>query len=192
MVFITFYGELKTPLGHPVGKSITAPLVILALLSVVGGFIELPHTLGHVEIFSDFLAPVLPSVVLQEGIETQEWMIQAISIVCALAGIGLAYYGYVKRPDLPARIKKAIPGVHYIWLTGWGFDTLYDTLLVRPFVYISNVNKADVVDKFFTTIVTLSEAIHGILSRTQSGMLRWYLVSIVVGTLLILTLGLLL
>ena len=62
MVFITFFGEAKTQVGHPAGKSITIPLVILAVLSLVGGFIELPHTLGHVELFSDFLRPVLPTV----------------------------------------------------------------------------------------------------------------------------------
>ncbi|MDX5437738.1 MAG: NADH-quinone oxidoreductase subunit L, partial [Pontibacter sp.] len=55
MVFITFYGEEKTHISHMPGFWIKMPLVVLAILSVVGGFIELPHNFAHFTLFTDFL-----------------------------------------------------------------------------------------------------------------------------------------
>lgn len=192
MVFITFFGEAKTPIGHHTGKSMTIPLIVLAVLSLVGGFIELPHTMGHLELFSDFLKPVLPSVTLHEAAERTEWIIQAITIVLSLSGVYLAYYFYLKKPELPDQIKGSIAGLHHIWFTGWGFDALYDTLLVKPFVFLSTVNKGDVIDKFYTLIVSSTDFMHRVFARTQGGILRWYVMGIVIGAILIMTLGLLL
>src|SRR5882672_4375627 len=149
MVFITFFGEEKTHVGHPTGKSIGIPLVILAVLSLFGGFIELPHTLGHVELFSDFLKPVLPGVVMREGAESGEWIMQAVAAVVSLSGVYLAYFFYLKRPDLPGMIKAATSDLHQLWFSGWGFDRLYDTVFVRPFVFLATINKNDVIDKVY-------------------------------------------
>ncbi len=193
MVFITFFGEAKTNIGHPIGKSITIPLVILAVLSLVGGFIELPHTLGHLELFSDFLKPVLPAITLRDGASTNtEWIIQVVTALLSLSGVYLAYYFYVKKPELPHQLKRSVEGFHYIWFTGWGFDALYNTLLVRPFVFLATVNKRDVVDKFYALLVSSADFLHDVFARTQGGILRWYVMSIVIGAILILTLGLLL
>jgi len=192
MVFITFFGETKTHIGHPTGKSINIPLIVLAVLSLVGGFIELPHTMGHLELFSDFLKPVLPSVALHEGVEHTEWTIQVITMVLSLGGVYLAYYFYLKKPELPAQIKANIEGLHHIWFTGWGFDALYHTLLVRPFVFLATINKGDVIDEFYALIVSSSEFMHRVFARTQGGILRWYVMGIVIGAILIMTIGLLL
>lgn len=193
MVFITFFGEAKTTIGHPTGKSITIPLVVLAVLSTVGGFIELPHTLGHLELFSDFLKPVLPSIILHDGASTNtEWAIQAVTIILSLSGVYLAYYFYVKKPELPDKLKRSAAGLHELWFTGWGFDALYNTLLVRPFVFLATVNKGDIVDKFYGLLVSSADFLHDVFARTQGGILRWYVMSIVIGAILILTLGLLL
>jgi NADH-quinone oxidoreductase subunit L len=193
MVFITFFGEAKTDIGHRTGRLIAIPLVVLAILSLVGGFIELPHTLGHLELFSDFLKPVLPSVTLRNGASTStEWVIQAITGLLSLSGVYLAYYFYVKKPELPDHLKRSVGSFHYIWFTGWGFDALYNTLLVRPFVFLATVNKRDIVDKFYALLVSSANFLHDVFARTQGGILRWYVMSIVIGAILILTLGLLL
>jgi len=169
------------------------PLIILAVLSLVGGFIELPHTLGHVELFSDFLKPVLPSVALSpKATVSTEWIIQAITAVLSLGGVYLAYYFYVKNPALPEKVKTSIGGVHHIWLTGWGFDALYNTLIVRPFVFLAKINKGDAIDTVYGFMVTVAEFLNRVFAGTQRGILRWYVMSIVVGAILILTLGLLL
>lgn len=193
MVFVTFFGEAKTAIGHHAGKLITIPLILLAILSSVGGFIELPHTLGHLQLFSDFLEPVLPAVVLQGGVTTStEWTVQLFTIVLSLIGVYLAYHYYVKKPAQAREIKRSFEGLHRFWFSGWGFDALYDIVFVRPFVFLAKVNKRDVVDSLYTLIVSLTDSLHAIFASTQRGILRWYVMSIVLGAILILTLGLLL
>ena len=192
MVFIIFFGEAKTHVGHPAGKSITIPLVVLAVLSLFGGFIELPHTLGHVELFSDFLSPVLPGVEVRPGAEHGEWIMQAVAAIVSLGGVYIAWYFYRKRPELPGQIKIAISDLHHLWFSGWGFDALYDAMFVRPFVYLATVNKNDVIDKVYVGVVSLAGFFHRVFAYTQSGLMRWYVMGIVIGAILILTFGLLL
>lgn len=193
MVFVTFFGESKTHVEHHTGRSMNVPLIILAVLSSIGGFIELPHTLGHVELFSEFLKPVLPAVALGSNATIgREWLVQGVTMVLSLSGVYLSYHCYVKNPALPGQVKRAIGGLHHIWLSGWGFDTLYDTVLVKPFVFLATINKKDIVDFVYTYIVSVSEFMNRVLAWTQRGILRWYVMSIVIGTILILTLGLLL
>ena len=190
MVFIVFFGEGKTSVGHIPGKRITIPLIILAVLSLIGGFIELPHTFGHLTLFSDYLAPVLTTVTLREGVESSEWTIQIIASVFSLAGVYVAYVFWVQKPSLATETKNSVYGLHQFWFRGWDFDTLYDTLFVKPFLYLSDVNKHDVIDKFYPMIVTATEYCNRLFVKTQNGLLRRYLMGIVVGAILILTLGL--
>ena len=69
---------------------------------------------------------------------------------------------------------------------------MYNALFVRPFVYLAAVNKADVVDKVYIIIVWITEQFNKLFSAAQAGILRWYVMGIVVGAILIITLGLLL
>jgi len=192
MVFVTFFGVEKTHVAHHAGTAMTIPLIILAVLSLAGGFIELPHNMGHVQLFSDFLAPVLPQISLHEGVESSEWTIQLVTIVLSLTGVYLAYYFYVKKPELAEQVKQSLDGMHYVWFNGWGFDSLYNALFVRPFVFIATINKADVVDKGYSVIVWIAEFFNSLFAKAQAGILRWYVMGIVVGAILIITLGLLL
>jgi NADH-quinone oxidoreductase subunit L len=162
------------------------------VLSFAGGFIELPHTLGHLELFTDYLHPVLPSITLRPDVESSEWIIQTLAAILSLFGVWLAHFFYVRFPELPGKIKVYVPGTYHVWFTGWGFDALYDTLFVRPFVFLSKVNKSDVVDQLYKGIVSLANTLNELFARTQSGILRWYVMSMVIGAILILTLGLLL
>lgn len=190
MVFLTFFGEEKSHIGHHAGRAMTIPLIVLAVLSLVGGFIELPHNMGHVTLFSDFLAHTLPVVDVRPGVDAYEWLFQGIAAVLCLAGIYVAYFFYMKREDLRAEIKGATYQLNRFWFSGWGFDALYDTIIVRPYVFLSRVNKKDIIDAIYHGLVVVAEFFHGILSRTQSGIMRWYIMGIVIGAVLILSLGL--
>ncbi len=190
MVFITFFGEAKTKISHVPGMRITIPLMILAALSLAGGFIELPHTLGHFTLFSDYLSPLLPAVSLKEGIETTEWTIQLITAALALGGVYFAYILYVKQPQLSDEIKSSTFELHQFWFRGWDFDALYNLVFVRPFVFLSRINKNDVIDQFYTGLVQITEYFNSAFVKTQNGILRWYVMSIVVGAILILTISL--
>ncbi len=193
MVFVTFFGDAKTPVGHHTGKLMNIPMVILAVLSLVGGFIELPHTMGHLELFSEYLEPVFPTITLKANASTGlEWTVQLVTIILSLGGVYIAYYFYLKKPEMSGRIKASVESLHRFWFTGWGFDAMYNAIFVRPFVFLAIINKQDVIDKFYALTVSTSEALHDVFAKTQGGILRWYVMSIVIGAILILTLGLLL
>jgi len=147
MVYLTFFGGEKTHVSHPPGTLMNIPLIVLAVLSTFAGFVELPHSFGHFTLFSNFLQPVLPSVAIQEDFESLEWLVQLIAAGAAISGVYVAYIFYIKKPELSDELKSSAADLHQFWFTGWGFDSLYNFLFVRPFVFLSNINKKDIVDK---------------------------------------------
>jgi NADH-quinone oxidoreductase subunit L len=193
MVFLTFFGEMKTPVSHRPGIVMVIPLVILAFLSIVGGFIELPHTFGHLVLFSDYLSSVLPEVAIISDYTDFEWMLQVVAAVVSLSGIYVAYLFYVKNPHWVASLQESplAMAIHRFWYSGWGFDWLYDMLLVRPFVFLATINKNDIIDQIYSGITSLTRFLHRLLAQTQNGVLRWYMSGIVAGAIVILTLTLL-
>jgi NADH-quinone oxidoreductase subunit L len=82
--------------------------------------------------------------------------------------------------------------LHRWWYAGWGFDALYNSLLVRPFVRIALLNRNDIVDTVYSAAARLNVAAHKALSHTQTGMVRLYAAGIVSGAVILLGISLLL
>lgn len=178
MVLLVFFGEEKTHVHHRPGANMMIPLYILAAFSTLAGFIELPHTLGHVTLLSDFLQPVLPAVVTEHGSAALEWGSQGVAALLSLAGI------YIGWRVLPIPFPKE---VREFWKGGWGFDAAYNALFVQPFVLLARINRKDVVDKAYAGLAALTRYFHRMMSATQSGILRWYIMGIVMGAVVILS-----
>ncbi len=185
MVFITFLGEQRTEISHTSGNLIKVPLVILAVLSLIGGFIELPGTLGHLPLFSGFLENALPSVSLTGNSILQEGIFQIIAGITALAGLYISYLLYVRRNISEERFSKG--ALHRFFYSGWGFDWLYDRLFVKPAIFLAYINRNDFIDLFYNGIAAVTSFIHKLLSKTQTGRLRWYAMGIAVGAILTIT-----
>ena len=162
----------------------TIPLIILAILSLLGGFIELPENLGPVRLFSKLLTPLLPSINLN-NIVTPEWLFQIISAIISIGGIYLAYIFFYKKSAFSVSFGKS--RLSNFFYSGWGFDRLYDTLFVRPFVWLSEINKKDFIDKFYSYIAMATSFLNMLLSRTQNGKLRWYVTVLAAGIVVLLT-----
>jgi NADH-quinone oxidoreductase subunit L len=184
MVFVTFFGQAQMEVAHRPGLAMKLPLVILAILSVVGGFVELPKTLGGVTIFSGFMHTALPEVGLEHAGLSTELLLQVTAAVISLAGIYLAYLFYRQRPSYADRAAASGAGLHRFWFNGWGFDTLYDLLFVRPYVWLARTNRQDVIDLLPAGIAWLNRVVHRGLSRTQTGQVRWYATGIALGAIL--------
>ena len=185
MVFITFYGEPKSEVEHKPGNLVKIPLVVLAVLSLIAGFIELPETLGNIPLFTDFVNLTLPAVnVIHKGIGT-ELIFQLITAITALLGVYLAYLFFLKKPELSKGFRES--ALHDFWFKGWGFDWLYDKIFVVPVVWIANINKHDFIDKIYTGIAGLTGLGNHLLSLTQTGKLRWYAMGIVLGAIITIT-----
>jgi len=184
MVFLVFFGKEKTKPEPRRDWQMALPLVVLAVLSVIGGDVDLPRTLGNLPLLTDFLRPVLPDAPLRAGASSIEPLLMIASALTSLAGILLAYFLYLRRP---VNVRRA---EHGNWLAryffaGWGFDWLYYNLFVRPYVWFAHVDKHDIVDAFFNLIAGMGMQYHELLSTLQSGKVRWYALGIAVGAVIV-------
>jgi len=184
MIFITFYGEEKTEPTFLPGKLMTIPLMILAALSLIGGFLELPASIGNIHLFSDLVNNTLP-VVVTKGEDHNELLFQALSAIIALTGIYVAYIVYFKKPAISAPFSHS--RLNRFFEKGWGFDKLYDTIFVRPIVWLSDIDKNDFFDLWNIGLSRLALLLNRMLSTTQNGKMRWYILSFVIGIAIILT-----
>jgi NADH-quinone oxidoreductase subunit L len=123
-----------------------------------------------------------------------EIIFQLVAVVITLLGIYAGYQLYYKSPAVIEKWKQ-IPAMVWLrdfWFTGWGFDALYNAIFVRPFVFITQLNKSDVIDRFYNGIASVSRRLNRWFSISQNGSLRWYVAGVLVGILFILTLQLVL
>ncbi|MEO6902750.1 MAG: NADH-quinone oxidoreductase subunit L [Bacteroidia bacterium] len=185
MVFLTFFGNSKTEPTHRPGAFITMPLVVLAVLSFAAGFIELPATMGHFTLLSDFIEKTLPAANTLHFSYATELLFQLISIATVIIGIFVAYKYYYNKP-FPAAEPERNKLQAFLY-NGWDFDLLYDFLFVKPLVFLSRIDKNDFIDLFYKGIESLMGALHKVLSATQNGKVRRYAMSIAIGTIITLT-----
>lgn len=212
--FIAFFGPAKTAVRKKAGYPMIIPLVVLSVLSLIGGWVELPPLLGDHPFFSEFLHSSLPAVGQIPLSGSAELILEILPSVAAVLGVYLAYLLFLRPLTLPwapakTRLARAI---QHFWYTGWGFDWLYHTLLVRPllsfarinrddfidalsqgvvlpvagpFLWLARVNKADFINTFYHGIAWLAQAGHQGLSRTQTGQIRWYTGGVAAGAALL-------
>jgi NADH-quinone oxidoreductase subunit L len=183
LVVVVFFGDEKTHAGHPPGLRVLVPLSILALLSVVGGLVETPGWLGHVTLFSDLTDTALPPVDYAVTDHHVEHLLQAGVASLTVIGVVLAFVLYLKRPAIPAAAKASAVGARLsrFWLSGWGFDSLYNHLFVRPFVAVARWLRGDPFDGISWALGRVTDVGHSALSRTQDGRIRTYAFGIGLG-----------
>ncbi|HLO90896.1 MAG TPA: NADH-quinone oxidoreductase subunit L [Lentimicrobium sp.] len=184
MVFITFFGEIKTMPSKTPGKLMKVPLVILAILSLTAGFIELPESLGRIHLFTGFLHHVLPGIEVTAERST-EVLFQVITALISLSGIYLAYLLFYRKSSFAESFSHS--KINGFFLHGWQFDRLYDLLFVKPFVWLSEIDRNDLFDLVSKQISRMIIKINKLLSVTQNGLLRWYVVAIAIGIVVIMT-----
>jgi NADH-quinone oxidoreductase subunit L len=167
LIFLVFFGPLRTPVIKRPGLAMTIPVCVLAVLSIIGGFDKAP--------FARFIATALPTLPEAVGglTETLSSTVAALAFLCGLLGAWLVYR---RNPALAAAIAENSVGrmLHRFWFSDWGMDWLYDRLFVRPVVWIARVNKADVVDAIYVGLANLATYCYRALSLTETGKLRWY------------------
>ncbi len=125
------------------------PLLILALLSLVGGWIGVPHSLAGSDHFDHFLSPVFHSGAAvpaaesaaapaeEEGSSTTELIFTGISVSIAAIGFLLALWLYFLKPEMPDRIAKAFGGFYTLVLNKYKIDELYGAVIIQPIIALS-------------------------------------------------------
>jgi len=211
-VFMTFHGESRVNAEvkkhlHESPSVMTTPLIILAILSAIGGFVGIPIIKGA-NVFHDFLAPVVGghSVVSAKvtlsnlayasssavspgnganhhvGLEV---FMMIVSLIIALGGLGLAYYMYLKNPSLPKRLAERLKLLYHLICNKWFVDEIYDFLFVNPIKRGSTVLwqffDAKVVDGVVNGSAWVIQWVSSVLKRIQTGYVQNYALSILVG-----------
>ncbi len=181
MVYLTFFGELRQAPSAAPDWRMSVPLVILAAGSLVAGLIELPATLGGRHSLSGFLSPVLPvSPVHVE--HTTELGLQLATSLLALFGLVVAWFVYQRPGWLKQGVERGPVGaLRSLLFSGWGFDWIYQTFIVRPYQWFARVNAGDAVDSLVQSVASYAAEANGLLSAWQDGRVRWYVVGTAAG-----------
>jgi NADH-quinone oxidoreductase subunit L len=201
VVFRVFLGPVVTPVSGKPGFRMRFAMLLLALLSIVGGWVEIPETIGalwpglpeswrHLTLFTDVMHTALPASHLAETSVARELTLQISAGAVSLLGILLALGLFLWNRRRPQVAAHAVPphqwrGLYRLWAEDWGFDALYDTVLVQPFIRLAQWSRDDVADALATGTVWLSQRSHDCLSRTQTGRLRWYAAILAAGSVFI-------
>ncbi len=117
----------------------TVPLIILAVLATVGGWIGWPESLGGSDRFAKFLEPVMAKHTEEvseaaghaASSASTEYLLMLVSVLMACAGIWLAYNWYIKRPEVPGKIAAASPFLYKLLYNKYYVDQLYDAMFVN-------------------------------------------------------------
>ena len=146
LVNMTFFGTSRVDHEvehhiHESPASMTVPLMILAVLSVIGGWIGWPESLGGSDRFAQFLSPVMAkaggetaeavgAVNAVSGAST-EYLLMLLSVAIAAAGIWLASRWYIKQPEVPGKIAANFGGLYRLLYNKYYVDQIYDAMFVN-------------------------------------------------------------
>jgi NADH-quinone oxidoreductase subunit L len=140
LVTLTFDGESRWPSGthpHEAPRTMTIPLIVLGVLSVVGGVFGIPASLGGNNALEHWLEPVFkPAIERQSHAAVDqhaiEYLLMALSVGVALSGIFIARKWYLERKDVPDSVAARLSGLYKLLLNKYYVDEVYDAAIVTP------------------------------------------------------------
>src|ERR1700733_9355266 len=200
LIFLTFFGEPRYDEQkvhvHESPYNMTVPLILLAILSTVGGWAAAPHLVGGTDYFEKFLHPVF-SMYAPAGVEGTPEAVEAPGIMLlhaltgwpvliALAGLLIAWWFYIKSPQTPKKLAESLRGPYTLVLHKYYVDELYNAVIVQPLLWIStnvlwHVVDEGVIDGTVNGVARVSRDTGSELREIQSGNARSYATWVVIG-----------
>jgi NADH-quinone oxidoreductase subunit L len=174
LVFLVFFGEVKTEPVAPANWGMAGPLVILCVLALAGGLVSIPveavfpaaSTLGHTG-----LIPIVTAAI-------------------PALGVFIAYLLFLRRSVDISAMTQSSPGKSLIrfFHSHWAMDWLYEKIFVIPYIWLAKINRADFIDNIYGGIAVLMLWANKVSVQTQTGQLRTYAGTMVLGLVLIIAL----
>ena len=211
LIFLTFFGKPRFDEHevhvHESPRNMTVPLMILAFLSIVGGWFAAPHLLGKTDYFEAFLHPVFSAYGVQSGIEQGASLAGAAGeaggispspamelfhaltgppVILAIIGLLVAWWFYIRRRDAPKKLAERVHGLYTLLLNKYYVDEIYAILFIRPFLWIStnvlwHVVDERVIDGTVNGFADVARDAGGQARELQSGNARSYATWVVIG-----------
>jgi len=202
LYFRTFHGDFRghgrLDKVHEPPSTVLTPLYVLAGLSIFGGLAGLPQIYGDwlgvkdSNSLANFLSPALAGHHGHAVDHATELQLAALAVLAAAVGFALAWILYVQSPELPRRIRESLGIVFRAVRDKYWVDEIYDALLVRPLVWISDRVLFRAVDQGLVDGALVNGSARTVqafaargLKYAQSGFAQSYLVLMVVGTIAI-------
>ena len=188
LYFITFRGTFRGTHEqehhlHESPSAMTIPLIILAILSVVGGVIGVPEALGGHHELSQFLTPVIKTVSHHLDHST-EYILMSLSTVLVLASIFTAFSLYKNY-----KAEGEATGFGKVLQNKWYVDELYQTAIVQPLAalgaFFNNIIEKKVIDGFVNGVGRAVNYGSRQIRLLQSGQVGAYVLLMVIGMLLL-------
>lgn len=201
LLYLTFHGKFRGSRSqeqhlHESPPVMTVPLIILAVLAAIGGYIGLPAALGGSNPFEHWLHPVVSQGAqvhallgeVHHGVQPMEYLVMLISVVAALLGIWLAFSGYLRHAAWPGKLSKG--ALYTTLLNKYYVDQIYDTAVSKPTVTFSEVMSEwfdlGIIDGLVNGVAAFFGWVAGWLRRVQTGLVQNYAVLMGVGIVLVL------
>ncbi|HSS44176.1 MAG TPA: proton-conducting transporter membrane subunit, partial [Thermoanaerobaculia bacterium] len=198
LVSLTFDGKFRGSHEqehhlHEAPRSMTVPLIVLALFSIVAGFAGLPKTLGeNANRLAAFLSPIFLPLTSAAGTTGHglspgtEWLLMAASVAVAVTGLLLARNWYIRQEGrVPAKIAASFPAAYGLVAEKFRVDELYDFLFVRPFHWLARmlwkVVDVLIIDGVLNAAAFLVELTGDLLRFLQTGNVRHYALTLFLG-----------
>ena len=177
--------------AHESPWSMTVPLIVLAVLSVVGGYLGVPHALGGHDALGSFLAPSVSSAAhaghaLHLSVAV-EWLLMLVSTTVVLGSMGFAWKLYAAGPDADVVVRGAL-GRAWQWMaSAWRVDEAYERLVVRPVgrgaEFLWKGVDVGLIDRFADGVAMTAGVLAEIWRRWNSGSVQHYALSLLAGAL---------
>jgi NADH-quinone oxidoreductase subunit L len=190
LIWLTFFGEKRYDEHHVhVHESplnMTIPLMILAFLSLTGGWFAFPTLWGGKDYFADFLSPVLGAAESPVGeAASLEHILSFVAVVAALAGLVVAWRMYAKNVK-----RGTATGLHEVLYQKYYVDELYRAVIVGPLLWISRnvlwkVVDVGMIDGTVNGVASGTTAVGDKVRHAQSGNTRSYAVWVLIGAVLV-------
>lgn len=206
LVYMTFFGKERMDEKtrshlHESPKSMTVPLAVLAVLSVVGGWVGIPHVFGAINQFEHWLEPVMNAghhvaashVLAVAGDHAgTEISLMVITVILVLASIFAAYTFYNRKPEMATRWREKLSGMHHLIYNKYFVDEIYGAVIVRPVIYLSlffwKIVDVIIIDGTLNGLATVYGDISKTLRTAQTGQLRGYATIFVAGVVVLIAL----
>jgi NADH-quinone oxidoreductase subunit L len=194
LLFLTFFGNFRGTHEqehhlHESPKSMTFPLIVLAILSIAGGVLGLPEFWGMTNWMHHHLDSIIvhknPSVLNHE----KEWILMGLATAAALATIFFAYMVYMKNRILPEANDSKLTGIKKLIYNKYYIDEIYEALIRKPLDALSEVFKyidTKVIDSVVDGVGTTVTGMSSLVRKVQTGHIGFYIFGMVLGIIAIL------
>jgi NADH-quinone oxidoreductase subunit L len=191
LYFLTFHGEFRGTEEqkhhlHESPSTMTIPLIILAILSCVGGGLGLSSLFSHHHFADTFLSSVLTNANIPHPSHLFEIVVLVVSVVLLAIIILMTRSYYTKKQNVPTSADEET-GFGRILSKKYYFDEIYKTLIQKPIEWLSNFAHDFIDRKFIDGIVNISgrgvTVCGNYLRRVQTGNVEFYLLAMVVGVI---------